>query len=663
MTTLHPFPTSRESILPIWSLQAQARRSTPDAHTSELFVLLHGMIFTNIQLDDFLPMLARFMERLRLEEPEERDWIMMAIVNITSVLEYGRPTGVLRSIGGIGNATGQVGKEGSTVAAAAASAKVNMMVKKLDEMEVDDTQTGSASASRIQGIEQDAEVGIEGKVGGVINVSPVLIQSSPVPIEDIEPPLAFKYALQLTFDMLSYALRNPKRSATPFLRETLNPYITIILTFLVTVLKQPTAQKALERAIPWADLASFFCTIPRGILGQAEGGIRLTSACPPLPEDWCMRGMEWVGRRVYERGFWKTGEDRQPEMEVLNKSESSEHLTDGIIEDESEDSNAPASRSDYSETKWRWVRIVRAAAGLAKVVPGFSWDMGSRDWEVTGELREKVLRWEEEDRLLREEEERRRSRRPWVDDGMDIDDESDQFVDPYSEESEDDEQSEEVKMLRVRIVFLRQSEVYSLLKQARRDELMRLMQTSQRSQTGAASSRPRGSRRRSSTLKPNASLHVIPGYTVLVIDTNILLSSLSIFSSLVESLRWTIVVPLAVITELDGIASNSSQLGEVAKSAIKYIVSHLRSHSMSLKVQTSKGNYMSTLTVRSEQLEFASDSWERNMDDLILRAAIWQDDHWVDRSGILGESARDTNGAAKVVLMSFDRNCRLFFLH
>ena len=144
MTTLHPFPTSRESILPIWSLQAQARRSTPDAHTSELFVLLHGMIFTNIQLDDFLPMLARFMGRLRLEEPEERDWIMMAIVNITSVLEYGRPTGVLRSIGGIGNATGQVGKEGSTVAAAAASAKVNMMVKKLDEMEVDDTTMDQA---------------------------------------------------------------------------------------------------------------------------------------------------------------------------------------------------------------------------------------------------------------------------------------------------------------------------------------------------------------------------------------------------------------------------------------------------------------------------------------------------------------------------------------
>ncbi len=51
---LHPYPTSRESILPIWSATAQARRSVPDARASELFVLMHGMIFTNIQLDDFV---------------------------------------------------------------------------------------------------------------------------------------------------------------------------------------------------------------------------------------------------------------------------------------------------------------------------------------------------------------------------------------------------------------------------------------------------------------------------------------------------------------------------------------------------------------------------------------------------------------------------------
>ena len=44
------------------------------------------------------------------------------------------------------------------------------------------------------------------------------------------------------------------------------------------------------------------------------------------------------------------------------------------------------------------------------------------------------------------------------------------------------------------------------------------------------------------------------------------------------------------------------------------------------------------------------------MDDLILRAAIWQKDHWVDRSAFFKLDAnRDISGAAKVVLLSFDR--------
>ena len=72
-------------------------------------------------------------------------------------------------------------------------------------------------------------------------------------------------------------------------------------------------------------------------------------------------------------------------------------------------------------------------------------------------------------------------------------------------------------------------------------------------------------------------LRLVPGYTVLVIDTNILLSSLFMFSSLVETMQWTVLVPLAVITELDGIAKNASELGNAATAAIDYISSHIRS--------------------------------------------------------------------------------------
>jgi protein SMG6 len=161
---------------------------------------------------------------------------------------------------------------------------------------------------------------------------------------------------------------------------------------------------------------------------------------------------------------------------------------------------------------------------------------------------------------------------------------------------------------------------------------------------------------------PQQLLPIAPGYTVLVVDTNILLSSLSMFASLVESLRWTVLIPLPVVMELDGLKSNSSpQLSEAADSALSYITSHLRSHSSSLKVQTSKGNYLTTLNVRTEEVDFTRA--ERSMDDLILKTAIWHDEHWSDRSAMLkpDERAKDIPNPVKVVLLSLDRNCELLF--
>jgi len=148
---------------------------------------------------------------------------------------------------------------------------------------------------------------------------------------------------------------------------------------------------------------------------------------------------------------------------------------------------------------------------------------------------------------------------------------------------------------------------------------------------------------------------------VLVIDTNLLLSSLSMFASLVESNRWTIMVPLPVIMELDGLKSNQSpQLAAAANAALDYITSHVRSHSLFLKIQTSKGNYLNNLNVRIEQVDFTSGNSERNMDDLILKAAIWHEEHWVDRSALLKTENPNTGvNAVKVVLLSLDRNLRL----
>ena len=58
-------------------------------------MLLHRMLFTNIQLDNFSSTLVHLLECLRIEEPEEQEWVMMAAVNIGVLLEYGCPQGFL----------------------------------------------------------------------------------------------------------------------------------------------------------------------------------------------------------------------------------------------------------------------------------------------------------------------------------------------------------------------------------------------------------------------------------------------------------------------------------------------------------------------------------------------------------------------------------------
>jgi len=134
-------------------------------------------------------------------------------------------------------------------------------------------------------------------------------------------------------------------------------------------------------------------------------------------------------------------------------------------------------------------------------------------------------------------------------------------------------------------------------------------------------------------------------------------------TSLVKSLRWAVVVPLPTIMELDGLALNTNPLSEVAKAAIAFVVSHVRPHADLLKVQTPRGNYLSSLTVCTERVDFDNrDSWERNMDDLILKTAIWQDKHWVDRSGLLKveQSSERSKGTAKVVQLSLDCNREFF---
>jgi protein SMG6 len=152
--------------------------------------------------------------------------------------------------------------------------------------------------------------------------------------------------------------------------------------------------------------------------------------------------MEWVGRRVFECGYWKGKEERVAELEVLETGEGGdEEGSDGRIEDDEGDLDqcAGVGKRSVALTKselvrW-WIRIARCAVNIADVVDGFRWIEGTREWKVEGKLEEKVKRWKEGEREERDEEDKRRMQRRWVGNAMDVDLEE--------EEEEETEENEE----------------------------------------------------------------------------------------------------------------------------------------------------------------------------------------------------------------------------
>jgi protein SMG6 len=401
MIATHPFETARESVLPLWSPPAQARRSAPDARAPELFVFLHGMLFTNIQLDDFTPTLARLLERLSIEEPEAREWTMMAAINIGALLEYGRPQGVLRRADVIGQ------PDRNPAGPLTSKVKLARKTHTDEKMDVDGDERRRSSD-----MEAPDATGSQG------------------------PPFAFKMAQELTFSMLAHALRST--------RDGPNQYVTILLTFLQTVLRKPEGVAFMERAIPWTDLAAFLSHGPRAPSSWAQ--VEKLSQSSILLEDWAIRGMAWHGR-LFERGFWDGNEDQLMEMEMLDARNSPAEAMDGdgMWEDDENEKPKP------SRATLAWRRALWAGMKIASKVSGFRWDE-KRSWSIDGALAEKARQWEEEARQAREEEERRKMGRRWVDgEGDQMMDDEDENVDNMSESgSEDDENDpEEIKALKV----------------------------------------------------------------------------------------------------------------------------------------------------------------------------------------------------------------------
>lgn len=515
LTTSHPYSSSRESILPLFDTALQRKRATFDATAPDLFLLMHGMLFTKIELDNFDGAFDRFMERLTEDlhmgtvsgttRPiPQVEWLTMAIVNIAAMMQYGIDDGLLRKA-----LAGETVARKVQKAAQASQAPHALIVR--DEDGSPDDHVADALAGKIKTLRMDIS-------------------------QDGTLPLPLANACRLSFAMLRFCLQHPVRLIG--LTNVLNPYISTMLTFLATAVKQLAALQVLEYYIPWTELVAFFNAIPQKMEIRPDPSAKLMGG-PPIPEDWCMRGMEWVGRRVYERGFWKvkgnsTGSSRgsggpaqprqgprvQNEMDVLTELDTSpDDAINGVVDDVE---GSDVTDTPPAITQRRWKRAAWAAGIFLGCVPGLQISAaGQVEIVPDGPLQAKISAWEaERQRKVQEEMERLRreeeARGEWA-----LEEGQAMLDDAAESDSEEDGDEPELADLRARRRHLR-----SLLRQP------------------VPAIYPPRSARASSRKSQPAQTPFLPGYTVLVFDTNVLLSSLELFESVTESKLWTCVVPL-----------------------------------------------------------------------------------------------------------------------
>ena len=452
----HPFDTGREAMLEFFSPVMQQNLSSPTAPAASLYLHIVGLLFTRIDLDQVLPNLGRFIERLELDHfaVTEHEWIMMAILGIGSILEFGKADAKVRKAGGLAGgdkSQSQVNNQGGE--AAGGGSRPPSWTEQVDE------PSGAACSEA----DQDPSH---------LSAPMKALTTEPTDVDPSQKQAQFilSLAFEVTFTTLNHILsKNPFMPVNSAFKQSpiLNPYVTVVLTFMSTLFKSPTVVQLMERYVPWQSLSALSTSsfhqsssCPRPLSSRDAGKL---SAGHLIPEDWCLRGMEWAGRRVYERGFWKSKcpiPSVQGEMDVIRPGEAlseepktSEHQ-DGVVEDERDDEMeweaSPAPPQALSAA--RWMRVRTTTEVLLKSVPGFGWDDQTKRVVVHGDLEAKIARWEEEKR--KEEEEalvrsRGHKRVTSASDDMEVEEDELDGDDVDDENDEDSEDSDQVKELKV----------------------------------------------------------------------------------------------------------------------------------------------------------------------------------------------------------------------
>lgn len=374
----------------------------------------------------------------------DSEWFMLAVVNISALLQFGADDGVLKK---------HSGKEPlpptSRPSNSAAPKSKTPQAIMLNPSSLKRSDTIDATLfDELEPALSEKRASTHGEF---------VMQLAPSTEED--DPIVFRLAQRLTFGILEILLQHPFRIVSG--TKVLNPYITLVLTFLSHISQQLPALRHLERAIPWRSLVSFFNSIPTSIEIKMDLHTRLPAG--PLPEDWCFRGMDWTGRNLYGRGYWKSkssSDSRRDDMPpigppsagtVESEMESLKFNLEFIDEYSENMNDLPSSRLATA----RWKRVATTASWLARMVAGLDFDSNTTGrapkFSIVGHLETKLKRWKIEERETAEAERLSRVRAWTQNDQSEI--EESESESESDEEEEDLDDSEEMRDLKVLSFF------------------------------------------------------------------------------------------------------------------------------------------------------------------------------------------------------------------
>ncbi|KAL7274419.1 hypothetical protein RUND412_002677 [Rhizina undulata] len=593
-----PFSSARESILtlfdPILNGDVQTQKSLVDA----LFVKLHGINFTNIGLEKFEECLDEFLDILdkhigNAAAKWKVQGCYIAISNITGLFQYGAKNSLLRQAyreGRNKNQTTEEEMEDGKPSGGDLTADYDGLLPPLPD---------EATSEHATSVFQPVAKGLRKEEG--TNEKNKVEKTSAIPLPITEEHtgdegstiqhVSLDVGKRLAFKTLALVLERIGD-------ENVLPHILCWMVFLVHVKNSDRAIKLLEIDFPWEGLIALLNELFQGFCEKSreDSRDRITGENFPLPEknsprylpeDYILRGLDW-SRKYFPDG-WFDGEQVDPEERALDLPSFTNMRTERVL----------------------WLAFRLCATG--------DWLFFENDnFSIHPALVARIRLAKQKAALIAEK---------YAKPTTTIDEDSDLEMTGENEFEED------------YVMVTGQSEQVRQLKEEKRrlESQLRVgkMDISENTENNPTPSK--------------ALEELLPNYTVLVVDTNLLVQHLDFFKLMIKTTVWAVVIPNCVVTELHGLTRNTGNVGDNAREALK-VISSAVDEKRNLKVVTAKGNNVTTVGFYKEQLNNNGTEDHSNIDDVVIQVTKQQGEAKIQLSGARGVPA---------VLITEDRNMRV----